>query len=164
MPPGERQGIADVHLHLAPESQAPALSWVTSLRFFSPWMTAVPAALVLQRMDPRGSDRRLSCLQIRVGIHTGPLAGSTVGVKRNSLTLVGDTLVRRQTRSDRDGTARDAGERQPRSVIDRRASERVLLVPAEHGIEDGVQLAACPHPHHPGDFSELVHQAHAPEV
>lgn len=31
-------------------------------------------------------------LEIRVGIHTGPLAASTVGFIRNSLTMIGDTL------------------------------------------------------------------------
>lgn len=40
-----------------------------------------------------GSSGELETLQIRVGIHTGPIAASTLGFKRNCLTLVGDTLV-----------------------------------------------------------------------
>lgn len=35
----------------------------------------------------------VGCLQIRVGIHTGPVAASTLGFRRSCLTLVGDTLV-----------------------------------------------------------------------
>lgn len=31
-------------------------------------------------------------LEIRVGVHTGPIAASTLGFRRNTLTLVGDTL------------------------------------------------------------------------
>lgn len=42
----------------------------------------------------------INCAQIRVGVHTGPLASSTLGFKRNCLTLVGDTLVREAAAPD----------------------------------------------------------------
>lgn len=48
------------------------------------------------KVSPHSAEHRQEpskrCLQIRVGIHTGPLSASTLGFRRNALTLVGDTL------------------------------------------------------------------------
>lgn len=54
-------------------------------------LSMVALASKVQKADGSGP------LEIRVGVHTGPVAGGVLGVKRTLLTLCGDTLVRRIT-------------------------------------------------------------------
>lgn len=50
-------------------------------------MAMVASACQVDKADGSGP------IEIRVGIHTGPVAGGVIGVKRTLLTLCGDTLV-----------------------------------------------------------------------
>ena len=45
-------------------------------------------------------------LKIRVGMHTGPVAGGVIGTRRTLLTLCGDTLVSGHTMAGRTGRCR----------------------------------------------------------
>lgn len=53
----------------------------------------IAMAMVTQASQIEKADRT-GPIEIRVGIHTGPVAGGIIGVKRTLLTLCGDTLVR----------------------------------------------------------------------